>query len=160
MGYFCASAISRATPCWAMVPIVVDRDSPSAQSLMQSLVGFRRKWPGGGFSWDGRFDCVASSFSATLESEARAALALLFKFQWTARSLRTAPEEVQDVATQVGGLRQDQVLVASEPNDTLMAYGLWWPWGDDVTISLRVGIAGHSAQRYFEQFRDIFGVTL
>lgn len=131
-----------------------------ADGLFQALTVFKKSWPGGGFSWDSRLNCVASSFSTQLESEARAAVAKSFKFQWTSRTLRSAPEIIQEVADQVGGLRQDQLLVAMDPNETLMAYGLWWPWGDDVTISFRVGLSGMSTVRYEDGFRDLFGATL
>lgn len=131
-----------------------------ADSLFKGLAEFRKSWPGGGFSWDSRLNCVASSFSAQLEEEARAAVAKTFKFQWTARSLRTASDVMQEIADQVGGLRQDQILVATEPNEALMAYGLWWPWGDDVTISFRIGMSGHTNVRYEEDFRELFGAAL
>jgi hypothetical protein len=131
-----------------------------AETLFQGLTAFRKSWPGGGFSWDSRLNCVASSFSADLEADARAAVAKTFKFQWTARSLRTATETIQDIADQVGGLRQDQILVATEPSESLMAYGLWWPWGDDVTISFRIGLSGMSMSRYEDDFRELFGAML
>jgi len=135
-------------------------EGSTSQSLFENLSTFRKSWPGGGFSWDGRLQCVASSFSVQLEAQARSAVARTFKFQWTARSVRTAPEAVQEIAEQVGGLRPDQILVATEPNDTLMAYGLWWPWGDDVTISYRIGLSGMTAFRREEEFRDLFGASL
>lgn len=131
-----------------------------ADGLFQALAVFKKSWPGGGFSWDSRLNCVASSFSTQLEAEARAAVAKSFKLQWTSRTLRSAPEIIQEAADQVGGLRQDQLLVAMDPNETLMAYGLWWPWGDDVTISFRVGLGGMSSVRYEDGFRDLFGATL
>jgi hypothetical protein len=139
--------------------VSISEGSP-AGILFQALGAFRKNWPGGGFSWDSRFSCVASSFSVQLEADARAAVAHTFKFQWTARSVRTAPESVQEIADQVGGLRPDQILVATEPNETVMSYGLWWPWGDDITISFRVGLSGLSAIRYEEDFRELFGASL
>lgn len=131
-----------------------------ADGLFQGMKAFRKSWPGGGFSWDSRLNCVASSFSTELEADARAAVAKAFKFQWTARTLRTAADVVQEIADQVGGLRQDQILVATEPNDSIMSYGLWWPWGDDVTISFRIGLSGMSAIRYEDDFRELFGASL
>lgn len=131
-----------------------------ADGLFQGLAAFKKSWPGGGFSWDSRLSCVASSFSTELEADARAAVAKTFKFQWTARSLRTATDVIQEIADQVGGLRQDQILVATEPSDSLMAYGLWWPWGDDVTISFRIGLSGMSTARHEDEFRELFGASL
>jgi hypothetical protein len=131
-----------------------------AEGLFQALSVFKKSWPGGGYSWDSRLNCVASSFSTTLEADARAAVAKAFKFQWTSRTLRSAPEVIQEVADLVGGLRQDQLLVSMDPNEALMAYGLWWPWGDDVTISFRIGLAGVSSARYEDGFRELFGAAL
>lgn len=137
--------------------VTIAQGSP-AHSLFQSLSAFRQQWPGGGFSWDSRLFCVASSFSADLESDARSAVMQVFRFQWNSRAVRTAPEPIQEIAEVVGGLRSDQILVATEPNETLMAYGLWWPWGDDVTISFRIGLSGLSAARYEDDFRELYGV--
>jgi len=137
--------------------VTIAQGSP-AHSLFQSLSAFRQQWPGGGFSWDSRLFCVASSFSVDLENEARSAVTKVFRFQWNSRSIRTAPEPVQEIAEVVGGLRSDQILVGTEPNETLMAYGLWWPWGDDVTISFRIGLSGLSSSRYEDDFRELYGV--
>ncbi len=127
--------------------------------MFQALAAFRQSWPGGGFSWDSRLSCVASSFSVQLEAEARQAIAKSFRQQWTSKTVRTSPEPVQLISDQVGGIRPDQILVSTEPNDSLMAYGLWWPWGDDVTISFRIGLSGLSGVRYEEDFRELFGAT-
>ena len=140
------------------VPRVTIAQGSPAHTLFQSLSAYRQQWPGGGFSWDSRLMCVASSFSVDLENEARAAVTRVFRFQWNARTIRTSPELVQEIGEQVGGLRSDQILVATEPNEALMAYGLWWPWGDDVTISFRIGMSGLSSTRYEEDFRELFGV--
>jgi hypothetical protein len=148
-----------ADPYAIVTPVSIPQGTV-AEGLFQGLTAFKKSWPGGGFSWDSRLSCVASSFSAELEADARAAVAKTFKFQWTTRSLRTAADVIQEIADQVGGLRQDQILVATEPNDNLLAYGLWWPWGDDVTISFRIGLSGMSSARYEDDFRDLFGALL
>ena len=145
-------------PVGLYVPRVTIAQGSPAHTLFQSLSVYRQQWPGGGFSWDSRLMCVASSFSVDLENEARAAVTRVFRFQWNARTIRTAPELVQEIGELVGGLRSDQILVATEPNEALMAYGLWWPWGDDVTISFRIGMSGLSSTRYEEDFRELFGV--
>jgi hypothetical protein len=43
----------------------------------------------------------------------------------------------------------------------VFAYGLWWPWGDGMTISLRVGIAGvDESHDLMNKLREVFGVTM
>ena len=39
-----------------------------------------------------------------------------------------------------------------------MAYGLWWPWEEAQTISLRVGVEGASNAQ-LEQLRACFGIV-
>ena len=29
----------------------------------------------------------------------------------------------------------------------LVGYGLWWPWGDEITVSLRIGLGGDVLER-------------
>ncbi len=155
-----AGSLPKSPPAELSSDPVSIAEGTTADRLFRALTAFRKSWPGRGFSWDSRLFCVASSFSTEHENEARAAVGQLFRFQWTARTVRTAPASILEIAEQVGGLRPDQVLVATEPNDGLMAYGLWWPWGDDATISLRVGLAGVSATRYEDDFRELFGALL
>jgi len=64
---------------------------------------------------------------------------------------------VREVVEQTGGLRADQFILCSEPTLVGFAYGLWWPWGDDTTISLRIGLAGRALQSEILRFRELFG---
>lgn len=138
---------------------VSTRDGSSTHSPFDLLGRFRRRWPGRGWSWDSRFNCVSSSFSAELEQEARSAIAQTFSLQYTQRSLRTAPPRIVEVAEGTGGLRPDQFLVLTDDYGGLEAFGLWWPWGDDVTISFRVGLVGSNATQLEEELRDLFGAN-
>jgi hypothetical protein len=142
-----------------MVPTVVANPRSSSNELFDQLSRFRRLWPGRGWSWDGRFSCVASSFALDLEQDARSAVGQAFTAQYTQRTVVNAPPHVYDVAEATGGLRSDQLLVATPESSGLVAYGLWWPWGDDVTISFRVGLAGPMAYRHEESLRELFGAS-
>jgi hypothetical protein len=132
--------------------------SPSStEALFQRLARFRAAWPKGGWSWDGRLGCVASSFVVELSNEAQLALREVFATQWNAKNLAGAPQALRDVAEATGGVRAEQILYASEPGGRLLAYGLWWPWGDDVTISMRVGLGGYVSDADAARFRELFG---
>ena len=39
----------------------------------------------------------------------------------------------------------------------LVAFGLWWPWGDETTISFRVGIGGYVLEPDLMRLREAFG---
>ena len=42
----------------------------------------------------------------------------------------------------------------------VLAYGLWWPWGDGVTISLRIGLDIGVMDEPYPRFREVFGVQI
>jgi hypothetical protein len=129
-----------------------------AKPLFESLARFRQGWPKRGWSWDGRLSCVASSFGVDIADEARAALKVGFPHSWTHRTIARAPAVLQQIAERTGGIRSDQVLFSTDPVAGIIAFGLWWPWGDDTTISYRIGVAG-GGYDIEEALRDTFGVT-
>ncbi len=130
-----------------------------AQPLFDSLALFRQAWPKRGWSWDNRVSCVASSFGVDLADEARTALKLSFPHSWAHRTITRAPAVLQQIAERTGGIRSDQVLFSTEPYAGVIAFGLWWPWGDDTTISYRIGVSG-GGHELEELLRDTFGVNL
>jgi hypothetical protein len=103
---------------------------------------------------------VSSSFSTAVEADARNAVNSVFKAQYTHRSLSKAPATIHEISEASGGLRPDQMIVTSDTIGGLMAFGLWWPWGDDVTISFRVGLVGSRASDYEDDLRELFGAAL
>ncbi len=130
--------------------------SQDGDRLFGSLGSFRKAWPKRGWTWDSRLSCVASSFGVDLVSEARAAIALAFPREWSQRNLGRASQELQELATASGGIRPDQLIFSADAQGGLTAYALWWPWGDEVTISLRVGLLGATAVRAEYRLRDTF----
>lgn len=128
------------------------------QSLFEALRRFRDAWVSHGWSWDRRFECVASTFDVERSGEARAAAAELFISEWTHRTLQSSPPVVANVAEMTGGVRADQLLLSTDEMDGLIAYGLWWPWGAEGTnISMRVGLAGNVEYSDSVQLRTLFG---
>lgn len=135
-------------------------DDLSAE-LVDSFRKLRAAWPTRGWSWDGRFFCLASSFDSEFAAGARSAAQIALPNEWTSTSLSRAPSVLRELAEQTGGLRPGQSLFGSAPIGRSHAYGLWWPWRDSTSISLRIGLAGPDfGERQNAQLRDIFGVTL
>jgi len=135
------------------------RPGSPVETLFASLSRLRQAWPKRGWSWDTRLSCVASSFGVELTQEARAAAKIALTTEYTQSTLRSAPAAVREIAEQTGGLRPDQFLMCSEPSMIGFAYGLWWPWGDDTTISLRIGLTGRALSIEVPRFREIFGAA-
>lgn len=127
--------------------------------LFRALGAFCKGWPKAGWSWDTRLSCVASSFSVDLVEEAEGATRLVFVNVWTPQSLRNAPPAICDVARSTGGLRDEQRILSSAPGGGIVAYGLWWPWGDETTISLRVGLVGNVIEPDTWRLRELFGAA-
>ncbi len=138
---------------------------PSGSALWQPLFdGLRRLktgWPARGWSWDSRLVCVTSSFHNDHAATARTAALDALGTEWTAQTLANAPPRVREFVERTGGLRSGQFLVATPPVGGLVAFGLWWPWNDNDTISFRVGFLDvDPSEEPFPTLRDLFGVTL
>jgi hypothetical protein len=136
-------------------------NAPNEQ-LFAALRRVRASWPARGWSWDSRMVCVTSSFSTEFETKARAAIAEALTVEWTSSSIGRAPPLLRDYVDRYGGLRHGQVLFSSgNTAGSLSAFGLWWPWGDGGTISMRIGFPDvDPARDAYVRVRDIFGVQL
>jgi hypothetical protein len=129
------------------------------QALFQALERLKGKWPASDWSYDRRLRCVASSIPMSLEPVARAAMTEVLTTSWTAQTLAAAPEDVRKVAEGCGGVRSSQLLFWGGDTGAPGAFGLWWPWGDGTTVSLRIGLhdIDQPKERY-PKLRDIFGI--
>lgn len=128
----------------------------ATDQLFQTLERFRKVWPKQGWSWDYRFSTIASSFHVDLTGEAEQALAVAFTDVFDHRTLLSAPEHLQEIAESVGGIRSDQRMFTSRTNGRLVPYALWWPWGDEITISIRIGLAGYVGEQDLTRLQTQF----
>ena len=117
---------------------------PTWQPLLDSLTRLRETWPGGPWTWDGRFAAVGSAFAIDDEAKARASALAAFPQGYTMKSLASAPPALIAFAERTGGLRAGQRLLAGGA-DSGGLYGLWWPWGSNDKITLRIGLLDHGA---------------
>jgi hypothetical protein len=132
----------------------------SWQAMFESLGRMKAVWPTRGWSWDPRLLCCTSSFTTEQEPAARTATVIALPNEWTTSTIVRAPQQLRDVVERAGGVRQGQLVLSNGPLNGLLIYGLWWPWGDGETVSLRVGLADVDPNREPSlKFRDVFGVT-
>ncbi len=132
-------------------------DDEALRPLLDALKRLRADWPGGGWSWDGRLSCAASTFSIDLAKRARAAASVAMPVDWTDGTVAGAPAAVRDAVKRAGGVRPGQLVLSAEPVASVTTYGLWWPWDNGKTISLRVGLVGGPAA-LTARLRATFGV--
>ena len=130
------------------------------QPLLDALAQLKAGWPGVGWTWDGRFRCVSSSFDKKVAPRVLEVTAAMLGAQWTATNIGGAPADVRAQADRCGGVRAGQMLLAGDDVVAGMRlYALWWPWGDGATISLRVGVANSDRpNELFPELRALFGV--
>lgn len=130
------------------------------QPVFDSLGRMKASWPTRGWSWDPRLLCVTSSFTVEQEPAAHKATRMALQHEWTTATLARAPQQLRETVDRAGGIRQGQVALSTGPINGLLVYGLWWPWGDAETVSLRVGLADVDPNREpYIRFRDTYGVT-
>lgn len=128
-------------------------------SLFAPLLQFKKAWPAGGWSWDNRFECVASTISQGNSAEGFRVAQALFSYVWDVRTVHTAPLSVAKISTETGGVRAGQFLLSTDAVDDLLIYGLWWPWGEEGSnISMRVGLAGNPTRAELLKLRSSFNV--
>ncbi len=128
--------------------------------VFESLARMKANWPTRGWSWDPRLLCCTSSFTVEQEPQARKATTFALQNEWNTSTIAKSPQQLRDVVDRSGGVRQGQLVLSTGPVSGLLVYGLWWPWGDGETVSLRVGLADVDPNREpYVRFRDVFGVT-
>jgi hypothetical protein len=129
------------------------------EELFSGLERLRERWPVPDWIYDRRLKCVSSSIPLTAEADARAAIAEVLPQSWGAQTLASAPADVQALAERCGGVRSSQLLLWGGAPGAPGAFGLWWPWGDGTTVSLRIGLhdVDIPKERY-PRLRDVFGI--
>ena len=129
------------------------------EAVFGTLAKLRERWPSTDWTYDRRLRCVASSIPLANAAAARGAFAEALPTIWTAESLAGAPASVQALAETCGGLRASQQLLWGGDADGGGAFGLWWPWGDGTTVTLRIGLHGLDQPKVrYPRLRDVFGI--
>jgi hypothetical protein len=128
-------------------------------ALFAALERLRAAWPDAGWTYDRRLKCVVSSIPLAQADAARAAMAETLPTSWSEATLATAPAPIKTLTDACGGLRASQLLFWGGGSEAPGAFGLWWPWGDGTTVSLRIGLhdVDLPKQRY-PRLRDVFGI--
>ncbi|HTB60142.1 MAG TPA: hypothetical protein VLC06_19860 [Polyangia bacterium] len=129
------------------------------KAVFGTLAQLRERWPSTEWMYDRRLRCVASSIPLAGAVAARAAFAEALPGAWSTATLASAPASVQALAETCGGLRASQELLWGGDADGPGAFGLWWPWGDGTTVTLRIGLHGLDQPKVrYPQLRDVFGI--
>ena len=128
--------------------------------MLDRLMKVRSAWPGSAWGWDARFKCASASFSKEIDARVRAAIADALPREWTSSTIASAPDDIRALSTRYGGVRTGQSVFTGDSGDSSLLYGLWWPWGDNDTVSLRVGVANcDRPTELFPLIRAVFNIA-
>ena len=115
------------------------------------------------WKWDSRFETVLAEFGVDDKDSIRAFLDRHLGITWDSSTIDNAPDIVQMINGNLGGLMSGQLLFTSDPNQDAFIFCAWWPWGDGKTISIR--LLPHYKTRYnseeaehIQVFRSWFGI--
>ena len=113
------------------------------------------------WEWDDNFGAALATFPVDKAPQAQAILETHFAWPWDHEAIADAPDGAVNVAEMLGGIRPAQRLYTTGPEEDVIAYAAWWPWGTGETISVRIGLfagsaAGIGVATLFKKFRSWF----
>jgi hypothetical protein len=90
------------------------------------------------WKWDSRFSTALAEFASDNEAKVRAVLGSFLGISWDSSNISESPDTLQMIAGRFGGLRAGQMLFAPDSSKDDFIFGVWWPWGNGSTVSIRV----------------------
>lgn len=91
-------------------------------------------------SWDEDFQVIRIVFDKTEDKPLLRTLKKKFQYQWDFTSIDTATEYIDNFINSIFGIIPGQLLFTSSQTAGPILFAVWWPWGNENYISLRVGI--------------------
>ena len=91
------------------------------------------------WKWDSRFNTALAEFEVAKTADVKKALDTVFTELWETSNIVGAPENIKTIDYLFGSLMYGQQLLSSDPNQNVILYCIWWPWGNGETVSIRVG---------------------
>ena len=102
-------------------------------SHIRSAIGDDFKW-----EWDSRFEGALTQFEKSNEPQIQRALSTILAHEWRVTNIEDAPEAVLIATDFLGGLRSGQTVFTGDSDVDPFILGAFWPWGNGVTVSLRI----------------------
>lgn len=90
------------------------------------------------WEWDDRFGGILATFDASDKDLVLGIISSQLAQVWDGTNIDQAPSRVSGALKNYGGLQSGQLLFNSDVTQDGVLLGLWWPWGNGSTISIRV----------------------
>jgi hypothetical protein len=115
------------------------------------------------WKWDSRFAAALAEFDVADKDRIREILERYLKFTWDSSNIKKAHSSVMKVNSSLGNLMSGQMLFTSDPNGDAYIYCAWWPWGNGMTISIRIApcynkLPDSDKAEKIKQFKGCFGI--
>ena len=94
------------------------------------------------WKWDGRFKTALAEFPADKKDDVLGVLEQYLISTWDSSSVKEAPDVVQQLSKNLGGLMSGQLLLLSDLNKASFIFCAWWPWGNGTKVSIRIAPFG------------------
>ncbi len=116
------------------------------------------------WKWDSRFETALAEFQTVDQEIVEQAIGQFLTAVWDPSTIDDAPEEIQLIVGQFGGLMPGQRFFHSDLSQEEFLFAAWWPWGNGTTISLRVAPCmkqdvNIEPEQKMEEFRGWFGLA-
>lgn len=116
------------------------------------------------WSFDARFRASNAVFEMADQEAVRAILERGFDAAWTSEDIAQAPPRASELAGKLGGLRPGQILFGANADSDPILFGMWWPWGNGASVSIRVLFSaryldGEQRAALLVDFRSWFGLS-
>lgn len=92
------------------------------------------------WSWDEDFDVARIVFHKSEMDPLRMTLEKEFQGKWDFTSIDSAPASIENHIHSIFGIIPGQILFTVGENSGPILFAVWWPWGNENYISLRIGI--------------------
>lgn len=99
------------------------------------------------WQWDREFNLALAVIDKKDEIMVELPLTLEFSHKWDFATIGEADAAMRDFLQAGLGIVPGQKVFAMDPLDGMVLYAIWWPWGDDQRVSLRLGLVDPSGQK-------------
>ena len=89
------------------------------------------------YEWDDRFAGILAPFEIGAKDHMLSIVSTHLGQSWDRGSIGSAPASIRKAIEQFGGMTPGQQLFACGLTEEDILLGLWWPWGNGATISIR-----------------------
>lgn len=97
--------------------------------------------------WDKEFNLALSVIDRQDEIMVELPLTLEFTNKWDFTTINDADAPIRDFFQGGLGVVPGQKVFAMSPQNGVVLFATWWPWGDDERISLRLGLMSVTEKR-------------